>query len=73
MTEFEAQVLSDLAALKAQMKALLGNGQPGRLNVIEAKVERHEALVNRAAGIGALGGVALTAVHLAIDYLRFRH
>jgi hypothetical protein len=72
MTDFEKQVLSDLAALKAEMKALMGNGQPGRLHELEEKVARHEAYANRAAGVGALAGTLLTAVHIAVDYLRFK-
>jgi hypothetical protein len=35
-------------------------------------VEQHEALVQRASGIGALLGVVLTLVHLGIDWLKMR-
>ncbi len=73
MTDFEKQVLADLAALKAQMHSLLGNGQPGRLREVELRVERHEAFVQRAGGIGALLGTVLTLIHLGVDYLKFRH
>lgn len=72
MNEFERTVLADLATLKAEMKILLGNGQPGRLRQIESRVEQHEALVQRATGIGALMGVLLTVVHLGIDWLKLR-
>ncbi|MGH9509198.1 MAG: hypothetical protein ACRD2Q_09195 [Terriglobales bacterium] len=70
MTDFQRQVLADLATLKAQMRTLLGNGQPGRLREIEARVEKHEALVNRASGIGALVAALLTLLHLGIEYLK---
>ena len=73
MTYFEKQVLADLAALKTQMHLLLGNGQPGRLREVELRVERHEAFVQRAAGLGVLLGTLLTLIHLGIDYLRLRH
>jgi hypothetical protein len=73
MTEFEKLVLADLAVLKSEMKSLLGNGQPGRLVKLEEKVTRHETALQRAVGIGALGGLSLTLVHLGIDYLRLRH
>lgn len=73
MNEFEQQVLSDLATLKSEMKALVGNGQPGRLRMIEEKVDRHESVINRAAGMVGLIGALLTAAHLAVDYLRLRH
>jgi hypothetical protein len=72
VNEFERTVLADLATLKTEMKILLGNGQPGRLRQIESRVEQHEALVQRAGGIGALLGVVLTLVHLGIDWLKFR-
>lgn len=70
MTEFEQQVLKDLATLKSEMRALLGNGQPGRLRQIEQRVEQHEVLVQRVAGMGALVGALLTAVHIGIDMLK---
>ncbi len=70
MTDFQRQVLADLATLKAQMRALLGNGQPGRLRELEARVEKHEALVHRASGIGALVAALLTLLHLGIEYLK---
>ena len=70
MTEFEQQVLADLATLKAEMRALLGNGQPGRLRQIEQRVEQHEAVVQRVTGVGALLGALLTAVHVGIDLFR---
>jgi hypothetical protein len=72
MNEFERTVLADLATLKAEMKIVLGNGQPGRLRQLESRVEQHERLVQRASGIGALMGVLLTLVHLGIDWLRIR-
>jgi hypothetical protein len=70
MTEFEKTVLSDLSTLKAQMKLLAGNGQPGRLQHLEARVEEHERWLQRAQGIGALVATLLTLVHLWIDYLK---
>lgn len=72
MNEFERTVLADLATLKTEMKILLGNGQPGRLRQLESRVEQHEALVQRASGIGALLGVVLTLVHLGIDWMKYR-
>ncbi|HXE91493.1 MAG TPA: hypothetical protein VNK82_11065 [Terriglobales bacterium] len=73
MTEFERQVLADLAVLKEQMRSLVGNGQPGRLRCLEERVERHEALAQRAGGVGALLATLLTLFHAGIDYLRLKH
>ncbi len=70
MSEFENQVLADLAVLKEQMRALVGNGQPGRLRQLEQRVERHEALAQRVGGVGALLAALLTLFHAGIDYFR---
>ena len=70
---FEEQVLSDLAALKSEMKALLGNGQPGRLRQLEQRVDKHEAVVQRLTGIWTLVAVAVTLLHLGMDYMRIKH
>jgi len=72
MSDFENRVLADLAVLKAQMQELLGNGQPGRLRQLEVRVERHEALLQRGAGIGALLAFLLTLIHVGIDFLHAR-
>ena len=70
MTEFEKQVLEDLTELKTEMRSLVGNGQPGRLQRLEERVARHETFVQRAGGVGVALAALLTLVHLAIDYLR---
>jgi hypothetical protein len=70
MTDFEKTVLSDLSTLKAQMRQLTGNGQPGRLHQLEARVEQHERWLQRAQGVGALVAALLTLAHWAIDYLK---
>jgi hypothetical protein len=73
MTTFEEQVLNDLATLTSEMKALLGNGQPGRLRQLEQRVDRHETLVQRLTGVWAVAAVVLTMLHLGLDYLRPKH
>ena len=72
MTEFEKQVLSDLAILKTEMKQLVGNGQPGRLQQIEERVEEHEKKAQQLAGMAALIGFLVTCVHIAVDYFRMK-
>jgi len=69
MTEFESQVLQELSVLKSQMQQLMGIGQPGRLNQLEARVDSHERSVQRLKGLGAAFGGLLTMVHLAIAWL----
>ena len=73
LTEFEERVLSDLAALKADMRWIIGNGNPGKIQEIEQRVERHEAYFQRFTGIATAVGALLTFFHIAIDYLRLRH
>jgi hypothetical protein len=73
MTDFEGQVLADLSVLKSQMRTVLGIGQPGRLNQLEARMHDHEKSVQRMKGMGAAFGGLLTIVHLAIDFLVGKH
>jgi hypothetical protein len=70
MTEFEGQVLADLSVLKSQMKQLMGIGQPGRLTLLEERVERHERSVQRLKGLAGAAGGLLAVFHLAIEYFR---
>ena len=73
VTDFESRVLADLSELKAHMRWLIGNGNPGRLQELEARVERHEAVLQRSAGIAVAAGVLQTLEHIAIDYLRLHY
>ncbi len=70
MTDFEKQVLSDLAELKANMRWLIGNGSPGAIARISERVAAHEQFIQRARGIGAFIAALLTLLHFGIDYLR---
>lgn len=70
MTDFEAQVLGDLSALKSQMHALLGVGQPGRLHLLEERVSKHERTVQRMKGVGGGFSVLLTMFHVAMSLLK---
>jgi hypothetical protein len=73
MNEFESQVLQELSVLKAQMQQLMGIGQPGRLHMLEARVEAHERSVQQLKGIGAVFGVLLTVLHVVITWWVGRH
>lgn len=73
MTDFEQAVLEDLSALKVQMHQLMGIGQPGRLHLLEQRVQGHERNLQRMKGVsGALGG-ALGIAQLVLLLLRNRH
>ncbi len=70
MTEFEKQVLADLPELKANMRWLIGNGSPGVIKELSDRVAAHEALVQRARGVGLVVAALLTLIHFGIDYLK---
>jgi hypothetical protein len=73
MSDFEEQVLKDLSELKAHMRWIIGNGKPGCIQELAARVERHEQLVQRATGIGAALAGLLTLLHVGVDYLKLHH
>ena len=58
--------------IKTNMRWLLGNGKPGKLQELTDRVERHERLVQRFTGIGGMLAGLLTLVHLGLDYFRMR-
>ena len=70
MDDFVATVLSDLAALKSQMGSLIGLGQPGRLTMLEQRMEQHELYLQRMKGLVGAFFVLLTIAQIAIDYLK---
>lgn len=70
MTEFEAQVLADLSVLKNQMGTLLGDGNTGRVAMIEARVSHHEQSLQRARGFAIAGGTLFTLLQLLFEVLR---
>jgi hypothetical protein len=73
MTDFEAEVLQELSALKAQMSQLLGVGQPGRLHQLEQRVEAHEQSVQQLRGLAGAFGGALALLQAVIAYWSGRH
>ncbi len=72
MNEFEAQVLSDLSVLKAQMVGLVGDGSSGRICELERRMERHEQNWQRARGFMAAMSVLTAVVEVAFETWR-RH
>ena len=70
VTDFERQVLEDLAEIKTNMRWLLGNGKPGCIQELTDRVERHERVVQRLTGIGTTLAGLLTLVHIGLDYFR---
>jgi len=73
MTSFEERVLADLSELKTNMRWIVGDGTNGRLHELEGRVQRHEAFVQKAGGVGTLIAALLTVLHVGIDYFRLHH
>ena len=73
MTDFEQKVLEDLSALKVQMHQLMGIGQPGRMQMLEQRVDAHERSMERMRGISGAFGGALALVQLIVFVIRTRH
>jgi len=69
MTSFEERVLKDLGELKTHMRWLVGSGNEGKMRELENRIQKHEAALQRAAGLGLAAGVLLTVLHLALDSL----
>jgi len=72
MSDFEQKVLSDLAEVKAHMRWLVGNGNEGKIQELEERVDRHEAFLQRFTGIATAVACLLTMVHFAIDLLKYK-
>ena len=54
MTDFEKQVLEDLAELKTNMRWVAGgDSHPGKLQELSMQVEKHEAYLQRVRGMSA--------------------
>jgi hypothetical protein len=67
MNGFEAQVLSDLCVLKAQMTGLMGDGNGGRIADLERRMDRHEQNWQRAKGFVAAVSVLLAVLEVAVE------
>ncbi len=73
MTSFEERVLRDLGELKANMRFIIGNGNEGKIQELETRIQKHEAALQRALGLGVAAGVLLTVFHVALDALHMVH
>jgi hypothetical protein len=63
--------LSD--GLKAHMRWIVGNGNEGKIQELETRIQKHEAALQRTAGLGVAAGILLTVMHLALDSIRTIH
>lgn len=73
MTNFEERVIRDLGELKAHMRWIVGNGNEGKIQELEARLQKHEAVLQRVAGLGAATAALFTVMHFALDSFRAVH
>ena len=71
--EFESRCGPKNIELKAHMRWIVGNGNEGKIQELESRIQKHEVALQRTAGIGLAAGVLLTIMHLALDSLRTIH
>jgi hypothetical protein len=64
------KVLLKLDDLKNQVHGLLGNGQPGRIRVLELHVEQHEKFMQRASGLLLIIVPVVTLLQVVLYYFR---
>ena len=59
--------------LKTHMRWIVGNGNEGKIQELENRLQKHEAALQRTAGIGAALAAVLTILHLTMDTIRTVH
>ena len=59
--------------LKVHMRWIVGNGNEGKIQELESRIQKHEAALQRTAGLGVAAGIVLTIMHLALDSMRAIH
>jgi hypothetical protein len=71
--EFELKCGPKNIELKTHMRWIVGNGNEGKIQELESRIQKHEAALQRTAGLGVAAGVLLTIMHLALDSMRAIH
>ena len=71
--EFEATCGRRNIELKAHMRWIVGNGNEGKIQELEMRIQKHETALQRTAGLGVAAGILVTLMHLALDSLKVMH
>jgi hypothetical protein len=66
MSEFEAQVPSDLSVLKMQMNGMMGDGNGGPTAELERRMDCHDQNSSRAKGFLAAISLLFAAIEVAV-------
>ncbi len=70
MDSFEERVLSDLSELKAHMRWVVGNGNQGKIQEMEERLNRHETHLQRMVGVGSAIAAGITVMNLIVNFLK---
>lgn len=68
--EFERKCGRRNIELKVHMRWVVGNGNQGKMQELEQRMEKQEASLHRVIGIGGAVGALITFGHVALDYVR---
>lgn len=60
--EQHVEVMTAVVELQTQMKALIGNGKPGRIDKIETKVDRLWSFRGKVLGVAAFSGTVVSLI-----------
>ena len=71
--EFELRCGPKNIELKTHMRWIVGNGNEGKIQELEVRLQKHEAALQRTAGLGLAAGVLLTIAHIVLDSMRTIH
>ncbi len=71
--EFELRCGTKNIGLKTHMRWIVGNGNEGKIQELETRLQKHEAALQRTAGLGLAFGILLTIVHVVLDSMRVIH
>jgi hypothetical protein len=55
------------------MRWIVGNGNEGKIQELEMRIQKHETALQRTAGLGVAAGILVTLMHLALDSLKVMH
>ena len=56
--------------LKAHMRWVVGNGNQGKIQEIEERLQRHETHLQRMMGVGGALAAGITVLNLVVNFLR---
>jgi len=65
--------LTTVDELKAHMRWVVGNGNQGKIQEIEERLNRHETHLQRLVGVGSAMAVAITVMNLVVNFLKLHH